>query len=224
MPGRAGLVGHLGRNLRLADLLAVGAVEIQGPPGDQIDEALEIALATDGQLHEHGVAVQLGPQLRDHFVGIGPDAVHLVDEGQPGDVIAPHLAVDGQRLGLHAAHGAEHQNGPVQDAQAALDFDGEIDVAGRVDQIDRGLVPLHLRGGAGDGDAAFPLQLHVVHRGAAALRAVVHFLHAVDAAGVEQYPLAQGRLARVDMGRNADVSQFRQVHATIRLKVPSLVV
>ena len=63
------------------------------------------------------------------FCGIGAGAVHLVDEGQPGDVIAPHLAVDGQRLGLHAADGAEHQDRPVQDAEAPLDLDGEIDVA-----------------------------------------------------------------------------------------------
>ena len=73
---------------------------------------------------------------------IGADAVHLVDEGQPRHVVAAHLAVDRQRLGLHAADGAEHQDRPVEHAQAPLHLDGEIDVAGRVDQVDRGVVPL----------------------------------------------------------------------------------
>ena len=78
---------------------------------------------------------------------------------------------------------------------------------GRVDQVDRVVVPLDRGGGAGDGDAALPLQVHVVHRGAAA--AALDFLHAVDAAGVEQDPLAERGLARVDVGRNADVPQIR---------------
>ena len=83
-------------------------------------------------------------------------------------MVAAHLAVDRQRLGLHAADGAEHQHRPVEHAEAPLHLDGEIDVAGRVDQVDRGVAPLDLRGGAGDGDAAFLFQFHVVHGGAAA--------------------------------------------------------
>ena len=34
----------------------------------------------------------------------------------------------------------------------------------------------------------------------------------VDAAGVEQNPLAQGRLARVDVSGDADVAKFLEVH------------
>ncbi len=48
----------------------------------------------------------------DDLVRIGAGAVHLVDERQPRHVVALHLAVDGQRLRLHAAHGAEHQDRP----------------------------------------------------------------------------------------------------------------
>ena len=207
LPGGAGFVGHLGRDRFHADVLAVGPVEVICLLSHQVDHALKIGPAADRQLHQHGVATQLGAQLLDRLLGIGADAVHLVDECQPGDVIAAHLAVDRQRLGLHAGHGAEHQHGPVQHAEAPLHFDGEIDVAGRVDQVDRGIAPLDLRGGAGDGDAAFLFQLHVVHRGAAATL-VVDFLHAVDPAGVVQDALAERGLARVDVGRNPDVTQL----------------
>ena len=64
--------------------------------------------------------------------------------------------------------------------------------------------PLDLRGGAGDGDAALALEVHVVHRRAVA--ASLDFVDPVNASGVVQNPLAQGGLARVDVGGNADVA------------------
>src|SRR5690606_26202120 len=61
-----------------------------------------------------------------------------------------------------------------------------------------------------DRNAALPLQVHVVHGGAIA--AATDLANLVDAAGVVQDPLAEGRLTRVDVGRNADVSQLGEVH------------
>ena len=129
---------------------------------------------------------------------------------KPGHVVAPHLAVDGHRLGLHAADGAEHEDRPVQHAEAALDLDGEIDVAGRVDQVDVAALPLDAGGGAGDGDAAFAFQVHVVHGGPAL---ALDLLHAVDAAGIVEDPLAERGLARVDVGGNADITQLGNIHS-----------
>ncbi len=40
---------------------------------------------------------------------------------------------------------------------------GEVDMAGRVDNIDDMVAPLGEGGGWLDGDAALPLQLHAVH-------------------------------------------------------------
>ncbi len=124
-------------------------------------------------------------------------------------MVALHLAIDGHRLRLHATHRAEHEHGAVQDAQAALDLDREIDVAGRVDQVDRAVFPLDCGGGAGDRDAALAFEVHVVHRRAPF---ALDLLDPVDPAGVIQDALAQGGFARVDVGRNADVAQFREVH------------
>ncbi len=167
-----------------------------------------------GKLHQNGVAIQLFLDLLHHAQRIGAGAVHLVDERQPRHMVALHLAVDGHRLALHAADGAEHEDGAVQHAQAAFHFDGEIDVARRIDQIDLvidpwRIVPMHGGGGAGDGNSAFALQIHVVH-GRAPF--ALHFLNAVNAAGVEQNALAERGFARVDVGRNADVSQILQFH------------
>ncbi len=79
--------------------------------------------------------------LLDDAERVGAGAVHLVDERQARHVVALHLAVDGHRLRLHAADRAEHQDGAVEHAEAALDFDGEVDVARGVDQVDRVVFP-----------------------------------------------------------------------------------
>ena len=200
----AASLASAGRNRFLADLLAVRAVEVQGLHRDQVDHALELVLAADRNLHQHGVAAELLLELLHDRLGIRPGAVHLVDERQPRHVVPLHLAVDGDRLRLHAAHRAQHQHRAVQHAQAPLHLDGEVDVPRRVDQVDLVVVPLDRGGGAGDRDAALALQVHVVHGGAVAVAADVFDL--VDAAGVEQNPLAQGRLARVDVGGDADVA------------------
>ncbi len=88
--------------------------------------------------------------------------------------LAPH----GLGLGLDAGHAVEHDDGAVEDAQRALDFDGEVDVAGGVDEVDVEAAPGDGGGGGGDGDAALALLGHPVHLGFA----VVDFAELVDAA------------------------------------------
>ena len=86
--------------------------------------------------------------------------------------------------------------------QATLDLDGEVDVAGRVDDVDAVVVPL-ARGRRGrDRDAALLLLLHPVHR----RRALVHLAELVGASRVEQDALRRRRLARVDVGHDPDVA------------------
>jgi hypothetical protein len=86
-------------------------------------------------------------------LSVGAGAVHLVDEREAGDVVALHLTVDRDRLRLDAADGTEHQDRAVEDAERALHFDGEVDVAGGVDQVDELVLPLQAGGGRLDRDA-----------------------------------------------------------------------
>ena len=57
------------------------------------------------------------------------DAVHLVDEGDARNAVLVGLAPHRLRLRLDAADGAEHADRAVEDAQRALHFDREVDVA-----------------------------------------------------------------------------------------------
>ena len=96
----------------------------------------------------------------------------------------------------------------IEHAQRTLDFNREVDVSGRVDDVDamlgEGLVhplPETGRGRGGDGDAALLLLLHVIHHGGA----VVHLADLVRYARVEKDALGRSRLPGVDVRRDADV-------------------
>ena len=110
---------------------------------------------------------------------------------------------------FNAGRAAEHDDGAVEYAQGALNLDGEVDVTGRVDDVDAMLVVLlvhalpEARGrGGSDRDAALLFLLHPVHDRSA----VVDLADLVGEAGVEQHALGCGRLARVDVGDDADVA------------------
>jgi hypothetical protein len=72
----------------------------------------------------------------DAHVEVGADLVHLVDEREARHAVLVGLAPDGLALGLDAVAAVEHRDRAVEHAQAALDLDGEVDVAGRVDDVD----------------------------------------------------------------------------------------
>ena len=54
---------HVGGDLGLDDPLPVGSLEAEGLLPDEIDDPLEPVLEADGELQEHGVQVELGPEL-----------------------------------------------------------------------------------------------------------------------------------------------------------------
>jgi hypothetical protein len=95
--------------------------------------------------------------IRDHpadSIEVGPDAVHLVDEGDARHAVLVGLAPNGLGLRLDSAYGAEHRDGAVENAKRTLDLGGEVHVPGRVDDVDPVVVPVARRRGGGDRDAA----------------------------------------------------------------------
>ena len=197
------------RDFLLAHDLAVGSVEIKRLHADQVDHSLESRFEPDGNLHQHGVVAQLVLHLVDDLVGIGAHPVAFVDEGDARHLVPLHLPVHGQGLRLHAADGAEHEDGAVEHAQRPLDLDREIDVAGRVDDVDGVLLPVDVGGGGGDRDAALAFEVHGIHGRPGFL--VVHLVDGVDFLGVIEDALGQGRLARIDVRADADVPHFLEV-------------
>src|SRR6266568_2545946 len=169
---------------------------------DEIDHAAELVLAADGDLDGHRAGAQLLADGVDRHEEVGADAVHLVDEADPGHAVLVGLAPDGLGLRLDAVHAVEAGDRAVEDAQRPLDLDREVDVAGGVDDVDAVLAPEGGGRGGGDGDAALALLLHPVHDGGA----LMDLANLVRDAGVEEDSLGRGRLTGIDVRHDADVS------------------
>ena len=207
--GLRGGVGHVGRDL--LDLVVLAdrglAAPHEGAHADQVDDADEVGLGADGQLqHERHGAEALTDGL-DAVVEGRAGAVELVDEAHARHAVLVGLTPDGLGLRLDAGDTVEHGDGAVEDAQVALDLDGEVDVTGGVDDVDLGVLPPAGRGRGRDGDAALLLLLHPVHRGAA----VVDLTDLVVDTGVEEDALGGRRLAGIDVRHDADVPDASQV-------------
>ncbi len=176
-------------------------LEVVGLPLDEVDDPLERLGRAPWDL-DRG---RPGGELRDHHVDalleVGADAVHLVDEGDPGDPVAVRLPPDGLGLRLDAGDGVEYRDGPVQDAKRALHLGREVDVPRRVDDVDPDPLPVAGRRGGRDRDAALLLLDHPVHRRGP----VVDLADLVVDPGVVEDTLRRRRLAGVDVGHDADV-------------------
>ena len=181
---------------------------------DQIDDAFELVFCADRKSDRGGD--RTGPVL-DHantVVKVCADLVHLVDEDDTRNLVAVGLTPDGFGLGFDTGVGVEQADSTIENRKRTLDFDGEVNVAGGVDDVETDLgvrgafggrvflaLPESGRGSRGDRDAAFLFLLHPVHgRGA-----VVDFADLVGLAGVIEDPLGRGGLARIDVGHDPEV-------------------
>jgi hypothetical protein len=116
----------------------------------------------------------------------------------------------GKGLRLDALAGIDDQQRAVDGGHRAADLVGEVDMAGRVDEVeDVGLAVLRLVGQPDglrlDGDAALALDFHRVEH------LLLHLAQLQPARALDQ-PVGQGRLAVVDMrddGEIADVIEGR---------------
>ena len=192
------LVHGLGVNHALGVFL-----EVPRGVGDEVDEAPEVGLGAHGDLCGHGVGTEALLHGLDGVEEVSADAVVLVDEGDARDVVVGSLTPDGLGLRLDAGNGIEDRDGTVEDAQAALDLCGEVNVARGVDDLDDVVLPEARGGGGGDGHAALLLLNHPVHGGCT----VVDLADLVGLAGVVQDALGGSRLTSIDVGHDADVAK-----------------
>ena len=110
--------------------------------------------------------------------------------------------------------GVDQHQGAVHHIENALDLAAEIGVAGRVDDIDPGVVP-DQRGRLGeDGDAALALEVVGIQR------ALGDALVLAKRARLLQQPVNQGGFAVVDVGDNGDVAEILCVQRVKPLRAP----
>ena len=162
-----------------------------------------IAFGADRNLQDQRGGAQA---VLDHFDGaeeIRADAVHFVDETDARHAVFISLAPHRLGLRLDTGDAVEHRDGAIQHPERALDFNRKVDMARGVDDVNTVIAPETGGSGGGDGDAAFLLLLHPIHRGAA----VMDFAHLVGLSGVVKNPFGGRRLAGIDMRHDTDVAE-----------------
>ena len=170
---------------------------------DEVDDAREIVLSTDRQLDDERSRTKLLLDGAHRVVEVGTELVHLVDEADARNAVLVGLTPHGLRLGLHTLLAVEHCDGAVEHAKRTLHLGGEVHVARGVNDVDLELLVRIMSlavpeagGRSGlDGDAAFLLLSHEVHRRST----LVGFADLVVLTGVEQNTLGSGGLAGIDV-------------------------
>jgi hypothetical protein len=115
----------------------------------------------------------------------------------------------------------EHHDGAVQNAQATIDLDGEIDVPRGIDEIDFLVAPERGHGRALNRDAAFLFLLQIIggRRGLQIL-GVVNIDDGVLTPRVIQDALGRRGLAGVDVSDDADIADIGKRRCAGHSKVP----
>src|SRR6185503_19444674 len=167
-----------------------------------IDQSLEAAFGADRKLDRDRLRAEAVDDVLQALEEVRADLVHLVGEDDARNLVLVALAPNRLGLRLDALVRIEHDHRAVEHAQRTLHLDGEVDVAGRVDDVEALAVPERGRRGRRDRDAALLLLLHEVHGGGA----VVHFADLVALAGVIEDPLGGRGLAGIDVRHDAEVA------------------
>ncbi len=203
LPILLGLFEHVGGNF---DIVILGAERLVVPNNTdhahEVDNALELVLASDRELNRHRLGAQTIDDVAQALEEIRAHFVHLVAKDDARDLVLVALSPHGLGLRLDALIAVEHDYRTVQHAQAAFHLDGEIDVTGRIDDVEPLVFPVGRGCGRGDGDAALLLLLHPIHRRGA----FVHLAHLVALAGVIEDPLGGRRLPGIDVGHDAEIA------------------
>ncbi len=152
-----------------------------------------------GRNAEHGLDLARVP------VGIGRREIDLVQRRHDLEIVLQRQIAVGERLGLDALGGVDDEHDTLARRQAAADLVPEVDVAGRVDQVEDVALPGNAHVLGLDRDAPFALEVHRIE----VLRPHVTGL---DGAGDLEDPVGQRRLAVVDVRDDREVPDAIEVH------------
>ena len=163
--------------------------------------------------HGDGVRSIQSDGLLDVFLGaenVGGRQVDLVDHRNDFQTVMDSQIGVGERLRLDALARVDHQQGTLARGQRTRDLIAEVHVARRINQIELVDVAVarlvhHAHSMGFDGDATLPLEVHVVEDLGLHL-AIGH------RSGQFQQPVAESRLAVVDVRDDGEVAKETGVH------------
>jgi len=183
-------------------LHAVGAAvagKCQHLAGVAVEHALELLTAADGPVHGVGLDAQNLLNVLHQLKGVAGFAVHLVDEGEDGDVAqGAHLEqLDG--LGLNALCSVDDHDGRVCRHQGAVGVLREVLMARGVQNVHALARVVELQDRGGDGNTALLLNVHPVGHGVLCALLALDGACLIDGSAVQQQLFGQSGLTGVGM-------------------------
>ena len=147
--------------------------------------------------------------LLARLLGLGGGQVDLVDDRHDDEVVVGREVRVGERLRFDALGRVDDEDRALAGGERARDLVGEVDVAGRVDEVQDVLVAVlrlvpKRHGARLDRDAALLLEVHVVEH------LLVHLARR-DGVAPLQDAVGQRRLPVVDVGDDREVADARRV-------------
>ena len=139
-----------------------------------------------------------------HLFRIGGGQIDLVDHRHDFMIMLDALIDVGQRLRFDALGCVHHQQRAFAGGEGARDFIGEIDVAGRVHQVEDIILPvgravIQAHGLRLDGDTALLLDIHVVEH-------LLRHLAQLQPAGRLDQAIGQRGFPMIDMGDDREIA------------------
>ena len=195
---------------RVEDERARRRVRVAGGRPDAIDDRVEHgvdALARLGGDPEDvlGVVADQVGDLDGGSVGIRCRQVDLVDDGDDLEVVLDREIGVRERLRLDALRGVDDEQSAFARLQAARHLVGEVDVAGRVDQVELVALPGDAHGLRLDRDSTLALEIHRIEQ-------LVAHLARGDRLGELEDAIGERRLAVVDVRDDREVADVFLVH------------
>ena len=131
---------------------------------------------------------------------LGSGKVDLVEGGDDLEVMVEGQVAVGQRLGLDALGGVDDQDHALAGGQRAAHLVVEVDVPGRVDEVDDGVAPFEAHALEFDGDAPLALEVHRIE-------VLGPHLPGVDGTAELEHSVGQRGLAMVHVSDDRSVAQ-----------------
>ncbi len=186
--------------------LAGVALRRRDPLDDRL-ENLRDAGAVLGRGEEHLLARDRQDvlELVDDRVRVGRREIDLVEDRDQREALA-HREMDvGEGLGLDPLGGIDDEDRALAGLEAVAHLVGEVDVAGRVDEVEAVVQAVARRVLEADGpgldrDPLLPLEVHRVED-------LAHHLPPLDRVGQLEQSIGEGRLAVIDVGDDREVAE-----------------
>ena len=182
----------------------------------QIDNTFEFGFGTNRQLQSQRGGTETVFNHIQATIEVCADTIHLVAETNTGNAVFVSLTPNGFGLRFNTGNGVEYGNRTVEHAQGTFNFNREVNVARRINDIDAVSFPETGSCRGSNGNTAFLFLFHPVHGGST----VMGFADFVVYTGIIQNTFSGRCLTGIDVSHDTDVSIHFQFMCTSHCLIP----